>query len=69
MANILLAPLLRLAAPLTLQLVPNARVVLSGLLDAQANAAIAVYRSRGLALERVVSLEGWSTLTLLARAG
>src|SRR4029077_17038926 len=49
LANILLRPLQRLAAPLTRLTAPGARVVLSGLLASQANAAIAAYR--GLALE------------------
>jgi ribosomal protein L11 methyltransferase len=66
MANILLAPLQRMAAPLARQLMPNGRVVLSGLLATQANAAIAAYRSQGLVLERSISVEGWVTLVVLA---
>jgi ribosomal protein L11 methylase PrmA len=40
--------------------------MLSGLLSAQANAALAAYRglSFGLALERRVTLDGWTTLVL-----
>jgi ribosomal protein L11 methyltransferase len=64
-ANILLRPLQRLAAPLTRLTVPGARVVLSGLLASQANAAIAAYR--GLALERRIDLDGWTTLVLVRR--
>jgi ribosomal protein L11 methyltransferase len=63
-ANILLGPLIRMAVPLAGLLAPNGRIVLSGLLAAQANAAIAVYRAQGLALERRITLEGWATLTL-----
>ena len=59
-ANILLGPLLRLAAPLRRLAAPGARVVLSGLLPAQANAIIAAYRP--LVLERRITLDGWSTL-------
>jgi len=59
-ANILLGPLLRLAAPLRRLAAPGARVVLSGLLPTQANAIIAAYRP--LALERRLTLDGWSTL-------
>jgi ribosomal protein L11 methyltransferase len=68
MANILLAPLQRLAAPMARQLSPNALVILSGLLPAHAQAAIAAYRSQGLALERVFPLDGWVTLVMSARS-
>jgi ribosomal protein L11 methyltransferase len=64
-ANILLRPLQRLAAPLTRLTGPGGRVVLSGLLVSQANAAIAAYR--GLALERRIDLDGWTTLVLVRR--
>jgi ribosomal protein L11 methyltransferase len=43
---------------------PGGRVVLSGLLAAQASAAVAAYRARGLTLERRIPLEGWLTLVL-----
>jgi ribosomal protein L11 methyltransferase len=65
LANILLRPLQRFAAPLTRLTAPGARVVLSGLLASQANAAIAAYR--GLALERRIDLDGWTTLVLVRR--
>jgi ribosomal protein L11 methyltransferase len=65
LANILLRPLQRLAAPLTRLTAPGARVVLSGLLASQANAAIAAYRD--LALERRIDLDGWTTLVLVRR--
>jgi ribosomal protein L11 methyltransferase len=65
LANILLRPLQRLAAPLTRLMAPGARVVVSGLLASQANAAIAAYR--GLALERRIDLDGWTTLVLVRR--
>ena len=61
-ANILLGPLKRLAAPIRGLLAPGGRVVLSGILDAQANAALAAYRP--LQLERRTSLDGWTTLVL-----
>jgi ribosomal protein L11 methyltransferase len=64
LANILLAPLQRLAAPMARLLAPGARVVLSGLLTAQVNAALAPYRAHGLALERRIQLGGWATLVL-----
>jgi len=61
-ANILLAPLQRLAAPLTELIAPGGCVVLSGLLASQANAARAAYQ--GLRLERRITLDGWTTLVL-----
>jgi ribosomal protein L11 methyltransferase len=64
-ANILLGPLQRLAAPLIKSTAPGARVILSGLLSSQANAAIAAYRP--LALERRIDIEGWTTLVLARR--
>jgi len=64
-ANILLRPLKRLAAPLIKITAPGARVILSGLLSSQANAAIAAYRP--LALERRIDIEGWTTLMLARR--
>jgi len=64
-ANILLRPLQRLAAPLIKITAPGARVILSGLLSSQANAAIAAYRP--LALERRIDIEGWTTLVLVRR--
>ena len=63
-ANILLRPLQRLAAPLRRLTAPGARVVLSGLLASQANAAIAAYRA--LALTRRIDLDGWTTLVFAA---
>jgi ribosomal protein L11 methyltransferase len=65
-ANILLRPLQRFATPLTRLAAPGAHVVLSGLLSAQANAAIAAYR--GLVLERRIELDGWATLVLRRRS-
>jgi ribosomal protein L11 methyltransferase len=66
-ANILLAPLVRMATPLARLTAPGARVVLSGLLTAQANAALAAYRIQGLTLERRIPLDGWTTLVLRRR--
>jgi len=62
LANILLSPLQRMATPMTRLTAPGACVVLSGLLTSQASAALAAYRPQGLALERRIVLEGWSTL-------
>ncbi len=68
MSNILLRPLQRLAAPMARQLEPNARVVLSGVLKNQANAALSAYRSQGLMFERSFPLDGWFTPLLVAQA-
>jgi ribosomal protein L11 methyltransferase len=64
LANILLAPLKVLATPMARLIAPNGRVVLSGLLAAQSNAALAAYRTRALVLERRLCLDGWATLVL-----
>ena len=61
-ANILLAPLQRLAAPLTGIVAPRGRIVLSGLLNAQAAAARAAYPH--FSLERRIAVDGWTTLVL-----
>jgi ribosomal protein L11 methyltransferase len=63
-ANILLPPLKRLASPMARVLAPDARVVLSGLLAAQENAALAAYRPHGLKLVRRIPLGEWVTLVL-----
>jgi ribosomal protein L11 methyltransferase len=61
-ANILLAPLQKLAAPLTRIVAKRGRIILSGLLNAQANAARAAYPH--FTLERRIAIEGWTTLVL-----
>ena len=61
-ANILLGPLQKLARPLTRSIAPGGRIVLSGVLASQANAALAAYRA--FALERRIVLDGWATLVL-----
>jgi ribosomal protein L11 methyltransferase len=65
-ANILLAPLQRLAAPLTGIVARRGRIVLSGLLNAQANAARAAYPH--FTLERRIEFDGWTTLVLKRRS-
>jgi ribosomal protein L11 methyltransferase len=67
-ANILLGPLRGLARSITALVAPGGRVILSGLLAAQANAALVAYLPQGFALERRIGLEGWMTLVLRRRA-
>src|SRR5262249_31057919 len=64
LANVLLEPLQRFATRLTRLTAPGARVVLSGLLPSQANAAIAAYG--GLILHRRIDVDGWTTLVFVA---
>jgi ribosomal protein L11 methyltransferase len=61
-ANILLKPLQRLAAPLSNSVAPGGHLILSGLLTAQANAALSAYRA--LMLQRRIEIDGWTTLVL-----
>lgn len=63
-ANILLLPLTRFAVHLRKLAAPGARIVLSGLLPAHANAALSFYRAQGLTLERRILLDGWVTLVM-----
>jgi ribosomal protein L11 methyltransferase len=67
LANILLEPLMRLAVPLARLSRPGARLVLSGLLSAQANAALTIYGAQGYVLTRRIARDGWTTLTLEKR--
>ena len=67
LANILLAPLERLARPLALLLAPGAHVVLSGILNNQAQAALVAYRAQGLVLEQRIILDEWTTLVMRRR--
>jgi ribosomal protein L11 methyltransferase len=64
-ANILLAPLQRFATALTQKLAPGARLILSGILPAQANAVVAAYHR--LTLQRRIDLDGWTTLVFARR--
>jgi ribosomal protein L11 methylase PrmA len=54
-----------MAAPLRRLAAPNAHVVLSGILLAQANAVIASYRP--FAVARQIDIDGWSTLVFTRR--
>jgi ribosomal protein L11 methyltransferase len=64
LANILANPLRQLATPMSQHLAPGALVILSGLLQPQAQSVIAAYRARGCVLLRQIVIEGWSSLLL-----
>ncbi len=68
-AYILAGPLAELSDSFATAVRPGGRVMLSGLLDDQAEHILAVYGLRGLALERHVDLESggalWRTLLLV----
>jgi len=63
-ANILAAPLIRLATEIRAVLKPGGRLILSGILRSQARSVLAAYRGRGLVLERRVEREAWTVLVL-----
>ena len=63
-ANILLAPLKRLAYPAAQLIAPGGHIVLSGLLPAHAAAVLSAYGAQRLKFERRIDLEGWVTLVM-----
>lgn len=63
-ANILARPLIRLAPVLLQHLTPDGRLILSGLLNEQARAVIARYRTAGLIVEQKIILGQWTSLCL-----
>jgi ribosomal protein L11 methyltransferase len=63
-ANILLNTLEELAVPLAAKVAPGGRLVLSGLLVAQGDAAERAYRARGLAPVSRKEREGWVRVEL-----
>jgi ribosomal protein L11 methyltransferase len=63
MANILAAPLKRLAPELARAAPPGASLVLSGLLARDVAGVVAVYREHGFELRRRDLREDWATLT------
>jgi len=65
-ANILARPLAAMASDLKRALAPGGRAVLSGLLRRQEAMVLAAHRAQGLALERRIVIDGWSTLVLRA---
>ena len=69
LANILARPLAMMAADLARHIAPGGHAVLSGLLRRNESAVLAPHRSLGLALDRRIVIDGWSTLVLRAGNG
>ncbi|WP_136634680.1 50S ribosomal protein L11 methyltransferase [Pseudooceanicola onchidii] len=63
-ANILKGPLIDLAPDVTSHLAPGGHVILSGLLNEQAEAVTAAYVAQGLAQVEAEQIGDWSTLVL-----
>lgn len=63
-ANILKGPLIELAAPMAAHVAPGGHVILSGILNDQAEAVVAAYEAAGFALRDRRVIGDWTTLTL-----
>ena len=63
-ANILAGPLMKLMPGIRQNLAPGGNVILSGILDEQANGICTMARAQGLHVQRRTALEGWVTLIL-----
>ena len=63
-ANILKGPLIDLAPDVAAHCAPGGHVILSGLLNAQAEDVIAAYADAGLSLKARAEIGDWTTLTL-----
>ena len=66
LANILARPLASMARDLKRALTPGGVAVLAGLLRRQEPLVLSAHRAQGLALERRLVIDGWSTLVLRA---
>ncbi len=64
LANILAGPLISLAPQVVERLVESGTVVLSGLLEEQADKVTAAYVAEGMSLKEQGLIEGWGTLVL-----
>ncbi|MRU16058.1 50S ribosomal protein L11 methyltransferase [Roseovarius sp. A21] len=67
-ANILKGPLIELAPGLTANLVPGGFLILSGLLNEQADEVVTVYSSNGNSVAHREEIGDWTTLTLQRNA-
>lgn len=61
-ANILAGPLKGLAPDIAAALAPGGRAILSGILDAQAEAVTQAFEATGLTVKKRPSLDGWTSL-------
>ncbi len=61
-ANILAGPLMELAPDIIGSMAPNGHVILSGILDEQADTVAAHFTEHGLAIKKGPSLAGWTSL-------
>ncbi|MGX6647342.1 50S ribosomal protein L11 methyltransferase [Maricaulaceae bacterium MS644] len=64
LANILAGPLIHLAPEIAAVLEPGGTVVLSGLLEEQADGVTRAYVAQGLSLQRSDLVDGWGVLVL-----
>ena len=62
--NILARPLAMMARDLARVIMPGGTAILAGLLRRQENVVLTAHRAQGLALERRLNVDGWSTLVL-----
>ena len=63
-ANILARPLMLMARDLARAVAPAGIAIVAGLLRRQEAGVLAAYREQGLALDRRITIDGWSTLVL-----
>ena len=63
-ANILKGPLIGLAPDMAAHAAPGGRIILSGILNPQADEVIAVYERNGMSLAQRDVIGDWTTLTL-----
>ncbi|UWQ17568.1 50S ribosomal protein L11 methyltransferase [Jannaschia sp. M317] len=63
-ANILKGPLIDMAPDMAANAAPGCHVILSGILNPQADEVVAAYEAAGLSLVRRAELGDWTTLTL-----
>lgn len=61
-ANILAGPLMELAPDIAAALAPGGKVILSGILDEQAETVMVVFKEKGLKVTPQPSLSGWTSL-------
>ncbi len=66
-ANILKGPLIAIAGDMGQATQPGGRAILSGILNEQADAVVAVYDGAGFSLEQRDTIGDWTTLTLMRR--